>query len=93
MTKYTTYGAIFIDVSFNKKGKRCWKATFTVLPGERKYGCESLNWMGHYYYHLNEKTKKEAFEILKNHMIKKHMERIKELHESMSKLMELKFEG
>ena len=92
MSKYTTYGAVFIDVSFNKKGKRCWKPSFCILPGERKYGCESLSGFGHYYYHFDEKTKKEAFDILKSHMIKMHMERVKELYESVSKLMELEFE-
>lgn len=92
MTEFTTYGAVFIDVSFDKGGNRYWRVSSSVLPGERKYGCESLNGMGHYYYHLNEKTRKEAFDILRNHMIKKHMERIKELHESMSKLMEIEFE-
>lgn len=92
MTKFTTYGAVFIDVSFDKRGKRYWRASFCTLPNERKYGCESLSGMGHYYYHLHEKTRREAFDILRNHMVKMHTERIKELNESAAKLMELEFE-
>ena len=91
MEDYTTYGGVFIDVSFDKNGNRCWRTSFRVLPEERKYGCESLNGMGFYYYHYKEKTKKEAFEILKAHMIKKHKEEIENLQKSLDKLQKLRF--
>lgn len=67
-----------------------WEYSFRTNPGERVPNRESLNDMG--FFHFEEtRDREEAFNMLKNSMIRRHEEEIFKLQKSLDKLKKLKF--
>ena len=71
-------------------GRTNWEYYFRTNPGERVAKRESLNEMG--FFHFEEtRDKEEAFNMLKNVMIRRHEEEIFKLQKSLDKLKKLKY--
>lgn len=68
-----------------------WSVSIYSIDGEREEGNNTPHPMGYYYFPETE-TNKQAFEKLKQVMIKSHQERIECLQKSICQLEKLSYE-
>ena len=67
---------------------KSWYVVFSDLEGEREESEGTVSALGFYHYPRTV-GKKEAFQILKDKMMQRHMERIQELQQSLAELERL----
>ena len=68
-----------------------WEVYFQDVPHDREENQEALNGWGFYHYERT-KSREEAFNTLRNYMIKCHREKIEQLTKSMKMLENLTME-
>lgn len=71
---------------------KSWSVVFSDLDGDRKESEGIASALGFYHY-PRDISKKEAFQTLKDKMVQRHRERIRELQESLIKLESLECGG